>query len=81
MFCRFVVHQVPAPATFKPNDDQFFIMDGGVRKVNHEFLKSHFFREGRLKESQALYILEQATNTFSREPNMVEVKSPVTSTP
>jgi serine/threonine-protein phosphatase 2B catalytic subunit len=72
------VPQVPPPATYKPNDDQLFVMDNGVRKVSHEFLKSHFFREGRLKESQALYILEQATNTFSREPNMVEVKSPVT---
>jgi len=32
-----------------------------------------------VKESQALYILEQATNVFSREPNMVALKSPVTS--
>lgn len=55
------------------------MFEGQERKVNHEFLKSHFFREGRLKESQALYILEEATNIFSREPNMVPLRSPVTS--
>jgi serine/threonine-protein phosphatase 2B catalytic subunit len=55
------------------------MFEGQERKVNHEFLKGHFFREGRLKESQALYILEEATNIFSREPNMVPLRSPVTS--
>jgi len=44
-----------------------------------EYLKQHFYREGRLEESQALYILEKATNICSREANMVEIKSPVTS--
>jgi hypothetical protein len=44
-----------------------------------EYLRTHFFHEGRLKEPQALYILEQASNIFSREPNMVPLKSPVTS--
>ncbi|KAF8154774.1 Metallo-dependent phosphatase-like protein [Crassisporium funariophilum] len=47
-------------------------------KPNHEYLKKHFFHEGRVTETQALYILEAATNVFSREPNMVPVKSPVT---
>jgi len=54
------------------------MVEGRDRKVNHEYLKNHFHREGRLTETQALYILEQATNVLSREPNMVTVKSPVT---
>ncbi|KAF8965423.1 serine/threonine-protein phosphatase 2B catalytic subunit [Flammula alnicola] len=72
------VPQVPPPASHRPSDEDFYMMDGHERKVNHEYLKTHFIREGRLKESQALYILEQATNIFSREPNMVPLRSPVT---
>lgn len=67
------------PAANKPTDQELFVQDGAERKVNCEYLKSHFIREGRLKEPQALYILEQATNIFSREPNMVPLRSPVTS--
>jgi serine/threonine-protein phosphatase 2B catalytic subunit len=55
------------------------VIDGQHKRINHDYLKDHFFREGRLKEQQALYILEQVTNVLSREPNMVNVKSPVTS--
>ncbi|KAF9476233.1 Metallo-dependent phosphatase [Pholiota conissans] len=72
------VPQVAPPAANKPTDDEFYMMEGQERKVNHEFLKTHFIREGRLKESQALHILEEATNIFSREPNMVQLRSPVT---
>jgi len=71
--------QVPPPATNRPTDQEFFVVEGRDRKVNHEFLKNHFIREGRLTEVHALYILEQATNVLSREANMVAVKSPVTS--
>ena len=68
------------PARNKPTDDEFFTYDAAEeKKPNHEFLKSHFFREGRLTEEQALYILEHATKIFSTEANMVPVKSPVTS--
>ena len=55
------------------------MIEGQQRRINHDYLKSHFFREGRLKEQQALYIIEQATNVLSREANMVHVTSPVTS--
>ena len=92
MFCHFLhirrshrsrAHsdKVIQPARNKPTDDEFFTYDDeGERKPNHEFLKSHFFREGRLTEDQALYILDHATKILSTEPNMVPVKSPVTST-
>jgi heme oxygenase len=72
--------KVIQPARNKPTENEFFTYDStGEKKPNHEFLKAHFYREGRLTEEQALYILEQATKIFSTEANMVPVKSPVTS--
>jgi serine/threonine-protein phosphatase 2B catalytic subunit len=52
----------------------------GGRRPDPEFLKDHFFREGRLTDAQALFILEEATDMLTREPNMLEVNGPVTST-
>ncbi|KAK1231000.1 hypothetical protein PQX77_005887 [Marasmius sp. AFHP31] len=74
------VASVPPPATTKPTDEQFYVNDTatGTLKPNPAFLKEHFFREGRLTENQALFIIDQATILLSREPNMVNVKSPVT---
>lgn len=72
--------QVPEPATRKPTDGEFYTRDAtGALKPNPTFLKQHFFREGRLTEDQALSILEDATSLLRKEPNMVQVKSPVTS--
>lgn len=76
--------QVPEPVGWTPPDDQLFIREYGPPGDHHmvpnvEFLKQHFFKEGRLTEKQALYILSKATSIFSREPNLVNVGSPVTS--
>ncbi|KAG6886351.1 hypothetical protein C0992_004469 [Termitomyces sp. T32_za158] len=74
------VRNVPLPAANKPTDVEFFkITVRGERKPNAAFLKDHFFREGRLTEDQALFIVERTTELLSREPNLVDVKSPVTS--
>ncbi|KJA22481.1 hypothetical protein HYPSUDRAFT_139171 [Hypholoma sublateritium FD-334 SS-4] len=73
-----IMSQVPQPVANKPTDHELYVQDGPERKVNCDFLKTHFIREGRLKEAQAIFILEQATNIFSREANMVPVRSPVT---
>jgi serine/threonine-protein phosphatase 2B catalytic subunit len=60
-----------------PTDDQFFSKtDKG--KPDVAFLKNHFFREGRLKEEHALYIIEKATQLLRAEPNVLSVDSPVT---
>lgn len=73
------VPSVPMPATKKPTEAEFFTQDErGDRKPNPAFLKEHFFKEGRLKEEQAMYIITLATRILSKESNMVEVKSPVT---
>ncbi|KAJ8584056.1 Metallo-dependent phosphatase [Rhizopogon salebrosus TDB-379] len=70
---------VPHPAADLPTDEQLFVHDAyGEPLPNADFLKEHFFHEGRLTEAQALYILQQATNLLSGEPNLVNVESPVT---
>ncbi|KAH7890234.1 Metallo-dependent phosphatase-like protein [Phlebopus sp. FC_14] len=68
---------VPQPAAYTPTDDQLFMREYG-HAPNTEFIKQHFLREGRLTESQALFILQQTTILLSREPNLVNVESPVT---
>lgn len=50
--------QVQAPAMYVPTDDQFWA-DHTRTKPDIAFLKNHFYREGRLTEEQALYILEK----------------------
>jgi hypothetical protein len=50
--------QVQAPAMFLPTDDQFF-SQADPTKPDIAFLKNHFYREGRLTEKQALFILEK----------------------
>ncbi|KAI9567801.1 Metallo-dependent phosphatase-like protein [Boletus coccyginus] len=74
---------VPHPVEWEPADDQLFIREYGPPGEHHvvpnvEFMKQHFFKEGRLTEKQALYILSKTTAILSREPNMVNVGSPVT---
>jgi serine/threonine-protein phosphatase 2B catalytic subunit len=48
--------QVQAPAMYLPTDEQFWSKED-PSKPDIAFLKNHFYREGRLTEEQALYIL------------------------
>ena len=60
-----------------PTDDQFFSKtDRG--KPDIAYLKNHFYREGRIKEDHALYIIEKATEILHTEPNLLHVDAPVT---
>ena len=73
------VKSVPPPAAYKPTDEQFYATDSrGRRKPNHEFIREHFLREGRLREDHVMTILRQATDLLSVEANVLKVKSPVT---
>lgn len=63
----------------KPTDGEFYLQDHRMPKPNLAFLKDHFFREGRLTEEQALFILQRTTEVLTAEPNLVDVSSPVTS--
>jgi serine/threonine-protein phosphatase 2B catalytic subunit len=50
--------QVQAPAMYLPTDEQFWSKNDKT-KPDIAFLKNHFYREGRLTEEQALYILQK----------------------
>jgi serine/threonine-protein phosphatase 2B catalytic subunit len=62
-----------------PTDEQFFSREDPT-KPDHAFLKNHFYREGRLSEEHALYILDKATELLRAEPNLLYVDAPVTGT-
>ncbi|XXG99829.1 hypothetical protein Hte_006170 [Hypoxylon texense] len=72
-----VCKDVQAPATFKPTDEQFF-EDDSRTKPNITFLKQHFYREGRLTDEQALWIIKQGTELLRSEPNLLEMDAPIT---
>jgi len=64
---------------FKPTPEQFFANRGQDRtKPDIAFLKNHFYREGRLLEEQALWILEKGTELLRQEPNVLQVDAPIT---
>ncbi|KAI0371410.1 serine/threonine protein phosphatase 2B [Pilatotrama ljubarskyi] len=72
-----VVKEVQAPAMTIPTDAQFFSKTDPT-KPDVAFLKNHFYREGRLSEEQALFILEKGTEILRSEPNLLYVDAPVT---
>ncbi|KAJ7648767.1 Metallo-dependent phosphatase-like protein [Mycena polygramma] len=72
-----VVKDVQAPAPQIPTAEQFFAASDPT-KPDIAFLKNHFYREGRLSEEQALYIIEKATEVLRSEPNMLALEGPVT---
>lgn len=63
-----------------PTAEQFFSKEDPT-KPDVNFLKNHFYREGRVSEEQALYILEKATDILKQEPNLISVDAPVTGEP
>ena len=69
--------QVQAPAMAIPTDEQFFSHEDPT-KPDVAFLKNHFYREGRLSEEQALWILEKGTELLRKEPNVLNVDAPIT---
>lgn len=72
-----VCKDVQAPAFHKPRDEQFYDPNDPT-KPNLAFLKQHFYREGRLTEEQALFILSRCTEVLKTEPNLLEMDAPIT---
>jgi serine/threonine-protein phosphatase 2B catalytic subunit len=60
-----------------PTEAQFFSREDPL-KPDVAFLKNHFYREGRLSEEQAMYILEKGTEILHSEPNVLSVDAPIT---
>lgn len=47
-------------------------------KPNLQYLKQHLYREGRLTEDQALWIIHAGTEILRSEPNLLEMDAPIT---
>ena len=60
-----------------PTNAQFFSRED-PSKPDIAFLKNHFYREGRVTEDQAMFILEKGTKLLRDEPNLLEVDAPIT---
>lgn len=72
-----IVKDVQAPAMHPPTNEQFYSSQD-PSKPDIAFLKNHFYREGRLTEEQALFILEKGGEVLRQEPNLLEVDAPIT---
>ncbi|KAA6411547.1 MAG: serine threonine- phosphatase 2b catalytic subunit [Lasallia pustulata] len=72
-----VCKDVQAPAFNPPTEDQF-LSPHDRTKPNLQFLKQHFYREGRLTEDQALWIIQKGTEVLKSEPNLLEMDAPIT---
>lgn len=60
-----------------PTNEQFWSSDD-PSKPSLSFLKQHFYREGRLTEEQALWIISEGTKLLKAEPNLLEMDAPIT---
>ncbi|KAK2811453.1 hypothetical protein FQN50_002076 [Emmonsiellopsis sp. PD_5] len=72
-----VCKEVQAPAFQLPTNEQFWSPED-PSKPNLQFLKQHFYREGRLTEEQALWIIHTGTQLLRAEPNLLEMDAPIT---
>ena len=68
---------VQAPAFHPPTDEQLRSPQD-PSKPNLQYLKQHLYREGRLTEEQALWIIEAGTGVLRSEPNLLEMDAPIT---
>ncbi|KAJ2729713.1 3',5'-cyclic-nucleotide phosphodiesterase (PDEase) (3':5'-CNP) [Coemansia sp. BCRC 34962] len=68
---------VPPPAAEIPEHSTVF-EGGDETKPQCAFLRNHFFREGRLREADALAIIREATALLRAEPTLLTLDSPVT---
>lgn len=60
-----------------PTDEEFF-SKVDPSKPDLAFLKQHFYREGRLTEEQAIYIINEGCKVLTQEPNLLEMDAPIT---
>ncbi|KAI9295230.1 calcineurin A [Neoconidiobolus thromboides FSU 785] len=71
------VKGVPGPATKFLTDEEFFF-DESHTKPHIQRLKDHLFREGRLTDSQALFIIKTTSEILRKENTLVEIEAPIT---
>ncbi|KAF9981082.1 3',5'-cyclic-nucleotide phosphodiesterase (PDEase) (3':5'-CNP) [Modicella reniformis] len=68
---------VQAPAVAVPTDEAFYSKEYPDRP-DIAFLKNHFYREGRITDEQAIFILHKGTELLRKESNLLEVDAPIT---
>lgn len=71
------IPEVQAPALNIPLEESFWSPED-PSKPNLQFLRQHFYREGRLSEEQALWIIKKGTEVLRSEPNLLEMDAPIT---
>lgn len=67
---------VIAPPMYPLSSSQLF--DNKTGKPNLQVLKEHLLKEGRLTYDAAMQLISQATALIRAEPNMLELKYPIT---
>ncbi|KAJ2391678.1 3',5'-cyclic-nucleotide phosphodiesterase (PDEase) (3':5'-CNP) [Coemansia sp. RSA 2603] len=72
-----VVSDVAEPTTLIPSHSEVFEDDDETRP-QCSFLREHFFREGRLREQDALAIIQHATQMLRAEETLLTIDAPVT---
>lgn len=72
-FCKDV-----QPPAWEPLSDEQFYQDEARTKPNLKVLKDHLFREGRLTEEQALFIINTGSELLHAENTLLEIEAPVT---
>lgn len=76
-----VMKDVVAPPMFPLTKDKLFSIKsptGGPNLPNLPVLKEHLLREGRLEPDACFELISRATALFQAEPNMLELKYPIT---
>jgi len=70
-----IVETVPQPAQNLLKVKEIYKKS---KNPNHEILREHLRKEGRLTNEAALKIINQGTEIFSKEENVVKVSDPIT---
>lgn len=70
------VPHVTHPRTVPLPTSDLFLPNGNIHIKN---LRDQFFHEGRLLKEDVMTLLDRAEKLFEVEPNVIQVKSPITS--
>ncbi|CAG9329576.1 unnamed protein product [Blepharisma stoltei] len=66
------------PPIHRPISHELLFPSDGNGKPSYKALKSHFQREGRIAKTDALQLIDIATNIFRSEENLLFLQDPVT---
>lgn len=70
----FSLSAIPCPPTQRLTMEEVY----KDSKPNHEVLKQHFLKEGRIEEDVALRIIKEGMELLRKEKTMLDIDAPVT---